>query len=47
VHIVTGSFQGQLRIYLPQARAFQPEDALLEVDLGSSILQLEIGRFHG
>lgn len=46
VHIITGSFQGRLRVYLPQTRSFQAEDALLEVDLHSAILQLEVGRFH-
>jgi hypothetical protein len=31
--IVTGSFEGKLRIYCPQARAFRIEDVLIEKDL--------------
>eukprot|EP00727_Mastigamoeba_balamuthi_P004625 m51a1_g14160 putative protein pthb1 (588) ;mRNA; r:62345-66135 len=43
--IVTGSFQGVLRVYRPTSREFQPPHLLLEQQLGSPILQIEAGRF--
>lgn len=49
VKIVTASFQGQLRVFMPQGRSFRPEDLLLEVDLQHPVIQIECGRFssHG
>ncbi|CAM9950896.1 unnamed protein product, partial [Phaeothamnion confervicola] len=43
--IVTGSFQGVLRVYLPSQMDFRIEDVLLEQNLGAPILQLAVGRF--
>lgn len=43
--IVTGSFQGVLRIHHPVKAVFRIEDLLLEQDLGAPILQVSIGRF--
>mmetsp|Transcript_4941 Transcript_4941/g.9082 ORF Transcript_4941/g.9082 Transcript_4941/m.9082 type:complete len:326 (-) Transcript_4941:321-1298(-) len=43
--LITGSFQGFLRIYLPRRRDFRPEDLLLETELESCILGLAAGRF--
>ena len=43
--IITGSFQGFLRIYLPKGRDFKAEDLLLEQQLGAPILHLAVGRF--
>jgi Bardet-Biedl syndrome 9 protein len=45
VKILTGSLQGNLRIYLPKERDYKPEDLLLEQELEQAILQLEVGRF--
>mmetsp|Transcript_22638 Transcript_22638/g.70294 ORF Transcript_22638/g.70294 Transcript_22638/m.70294 type:complete len:843 (+) Transcript_22638:343-2871(+) len=45
VKIVTGSFQGTLRIYLPRDRDFRVEDLLLEQKLSDPILQVEAGQF--
>ena len=45
VKVITGSFQGVLRIYLPQDRDYKIEHLLLEQDLGRPILQLLAGRF--
>ncbi|KXZ41737.1 BBS9 protein [Gonium pectorale] len=46
--IVTGSFGGFLRIYLPRDRGYRPEDLLLESELeGGPILALAAGRFLG
>jgi Bardet-Biedl syndrome 9 protein len=42
---VTGSFQGNLRIFLPRERDYRAEDLLLEQELDQAILQLEAGRF--
>ena len=39
--IVVGSFEGILRIFSPQARAFRTEDVLIEKDLGAPILQVD------
>lgn len=45
VKIVTGNFQGILRIYLPTKRGmYQNSDLLLEQDLGAPILQVAAGR---
>ena len=45
VKIITGSFQGFLRIYYPKKKDFQPEDLMLEQQLGEPILQFGVGRF--
>lgn len=46
--IVTGSFSGFLRVYLPRERGYRPEDLLLEAELeGGPCLQLAAGRFTG
>lgn len=45
VKVVTGSFQGVLRVYLPKERDFKVEDVLLEIELDQAILQLEAGVF--
>lgn len=47
VKIITGSFQGVLRVHLPHERGFKPEDALLELQLDAPILQLAAGCFLG
>lgn len=44
VKIVTGSFQGMLRVHHPQQPYFRIEDLLLEQDLGAPILQVTVGR---
>lgn len=43
--VVTGSFQGMLRIHHPVKADFRIEDLLLEQDLGAPILQVSVGRF--
>ena len=43
--IITGSFQGFLRIFQPHKRDFSPEDLLLEQQLGAPVLQVAVGRF--
>eukprot|EP00899_Mesostigma_viride_P000204 jgi/Mesvir1/10184/Mv16992-RA.1 len=43
--IITGSFQGMLRIYHPKDNEFRVEDLLLETQLEGPILQLEAGFF--
>lgn len=43
--VVTGSFQGMLRVHHPVKADFRIEDLLLEQDLGAPILQVSIGRF--
>jgi hypothetical protein len=43
--VVTGSFQGMLRIYNPRERDFKIEDLMLEQNLEEPILQLEAGYF--
>lgn len=45
VKVVTGSFQGMLRVHLPLKADFRIEDLLLEQDLGAPILQVSVGRF--
>ncbi|MEW5301465.1 MAG: hypothetical protein WDW36_004324 [Sanguina aurantia] len=47
VKIVTGSLQGNLRIYAPRERDYKPEDLLLELELDQAILQLALGKFAG
>ncbi|GIM12857.1 hypothetical protein Vretimale_16089, partial [Volvox reticuliferus] len=48
VKIVTGSFTGFLRIYLPRDRGYKAEDLLLETELeGGPVLALAAGRFTG
>ena len=43
--IITGSFQGFLRIFLPKQSGFQVDDLLLEAGLDQPILQLAAGKF--
>ena len=43
--IITGSFQGNLRIYKVKERDFKPEDLLLEQQLEGPILQVATGHF--
>jgi hypothetical protein len=45
VKIVTGSFQGVLRIYYPRLPEFRIDDVILEEHLGLPILQLALGAF--
>lgn len=45
VKIITGSFQGVLRVHHPVKAGFRIEDLLLEQDLGAPILQVSVGRF--
>jgi Bardet-Biedl syndrome 9 protein len=45
VKIITGSYQGTLRILYPRQRDFKIEDLMLEEQLGAPILQVECGRF--
>eukprot|EP00051_Salpingoeca_urceolata_P016237 m.214801 g.214801 ORF g.214801 m.214801 type:complete len:803 (-) comp18624_c0_seq7:92-2500(-) len=40
--VVTGSFSGLLRVYLPTSRENTPEDLLLEKQLTQAILQLDV-----
>ncbi|EFJ41408.1 Bardet-Biedl syndrome 9 [Volvox carteri f. nagariensis] len=48
VKIVTGSFSGYLRVYLPRDRGYKAEDLLLETELeGGAVLALAAGRFTG
>eukprot|EP01012_Entosiphon_sulcatum_P026014 TRINITY_DN3140_c0_g1_i1.p1 TRINITY_DN3140_c0_g1~~TRINITY_DN3140_c0_g1_i1.p1 ORF type:complete len:869 (-),score=169.44 TRINITY_DN3140_c0_g1_i1:72-2678(-) len=43
--IITGSFSGILRIYLPKQKGYKPDDLLLEQNLDAPILQISVGRF--
>lgn len=43
--IVTGSFQGMLRIYHPKQAGHQVDDLMLEASLDAPVLQLSAGRF--
>ena len=43
--ILTGSFQGMLRIYHPKQSGQQVDDLMLETNLDAPILQLSVGRF--
>jgi Bardet-Biedl syndrome 9 protein len=43
--IVTGSFQGTLRVFYPRQADFRIEDLVLEERLNAPILQIEAGRF--
>jgi len=43
--IVVGSFQGMLRVLHPRKKGYQPEDLLLELNIGCPILQVEVGNF--
>lgn len=45
--IVTGTFQGLLRIYLPRQAGFKVDDLMLEQNLEQPILQLAAGKFSG
>ncbi|GLC42379.1 Protein PTHB1 [Pleodorina starrii] len=48
VKILTGSFSGFLRVYLPRDRGYKAEDLLLETELdGGPVLALAAGRFTG
>jgi hypothetical protein len=42
--IITGSFQGYLRIYTPRQQGYKVDD-LMEFQLDEPILQIEAGRF--
>lgn len=43
--IITGSFQGFLRIYNPGQSGYRIDDLILEQQLEAPILQIEAGRF--
>jgi len=43
--IVIGSLQGMIRVLSPTANDYTVEDLLLEVDLNSPILGVEVGKF--
>eukprot|EP01064_Diplonema_japonicum_P016658 TRINITY_DN24663_c0_g1_i1.p1 TRINITY_DN24663_c0_g1~~TRINITY_DN24663_c0_g1_i1.p1 ORF type:complete len:838 (+),score=128.30 TRINITY_DN24663_c0_g1_i1:34-2547(+) len=43
--IVTGSFQGILRVYQPKQKGYKADDLLLEQELDGPVLQLAAGRF--
>lgn len=43
--IITGSYQGMLRMYIPKQREYKIEDLILERDMEIPILQLGAGRF--
>eukprot|EP00744_Colponema_vietnamica_P033798 GILI01056283.1.p1 GENE.GILI01056283.1~~GILI01056283.1.p1 ORF type:complete len:171 (+),score=15.28 GILI01056283.1:113-625(+) len=45
--VITGSFQGMLRVYYPKQREYKIDDLVLEQNLEQPILQLEAGRFVG
>jgi len=46
--IVTGSFQGMLRVYQPKQKEYKVDDLICEMDMDAPILQLGAGRFvHG
>ena len=45
VKIITGSFQGVLRIFYPRTKNYQIEDLMLEHVIGMPILQIEVGHF--
>jgi Bardet-Biedl syndrome 9 protein len=42
--IITGSFQGMLRMYCPKQKEYKIEDLILEKNLEMPILQIEAGR---
>ena len=42
--VITGSFQGYLRIYNPRQQGYKVDD-LMEFQLDEPILQIEAGRF--
>lgn len=43
--IITGSFQGKLRIYYPKQMKYSIENLLLEEQLEQPILQIAAGKF--
>jgi hypothetical protein len=43
--LITGSYQGFLRIYSPQSGEFKSEQLLYEQQLEAPILQIALGRF--
>lgn len=43
--IVTGSFQGMLRMYCPKQKEYKIEDLILEKNMDAPILQIEAGSF--
>eukprot|EP00944_MAST-04C_sp_MAST-4C-sp1_P015524 g15524.t1 len=45
VKIVTGSFQGTLRIYYPKGGEYRIEDLMVEQQLGAPVLHLALGKF--
>lgn len=45
IKIITGSFEGMVRIYNPSQRGYKADDLILEEDLGYPILQMKLGAF--
>eukprot|EP00928_Gymnodinium_smaydae_P046965 TRINITY_DN31310_c0_g1_i1.p1 TRINITY_DN31310_c0_g1~~TRINITY_DN31310_c0_g1_i1.p1 ORF type:complete len:879 (-),score=130.30 TRINITY_DN31310_c0_g1_i1:247-2883(-) len=43
--IITGSFQGMLRMYCPKQKEYKIEDLILEKQLDAPVLHLGVGRF--
>mmetsp|Transcript_91337 Transcript_91337/g.263614 ORF Transcript_91337/g.263614 Transcript_91337/m.263614 type:complete len:862 (+) Transcript_91337:104-2689(+) len=43
--IITGSYQGVLRMYLPKQKEYKIEDLILEKNMEAPILQITAGRF--
>lgn len=43
--IIVGSLNGVLRIFVPKAGEFRPDNLMLEVQLSQPILQVEAGKF--
>eukprot|EP00439_Symbiodinium_sp_Y106_P064187 s2827_g10.t1 len=43
--IITGSYQGMLRMYYPKQKEYKIEDLILESNMEAPILQIEAGRF--
>mmetsp|Transcript_49656 Transcript_49656/g.142028 ORF Transcript_49656/g.142028 Transcript_49656/m.142028 type:complete len:870 (+) Transcript_49656:124-2733(+) len=43
--IITGSFQGMLRMYCPKQKEYKIEDLILEKNMEAPILQIAAGRF--
>ena len=46
VKIVTGSFQGTLRIYYPKGGEYRIEDLMVEQQLGAPVLHLALGKLY-
>mmetsp|Transcript_15360 Transcript_15360/g.31875 ORF Transcript_15360/g.31875 Transcript_15360/m.31875 type:complete len:870 (-) Transcript_15360:93-2702(-) len=43
--IITGSFQGMLRMYCPKQKEYKIEDLILEKNMEAPILQISVGKF--